>query len=388
MRFKWLILALLLLAFAFPALAQDTGLTQVTFDGVTFSLPSALATNVNIVQYAGGDETTFPPEAPHTRFYLYNGFPAAPQSLFDQGAVLTVYRTADLAGNAEAEAALQQLQTLLNDRPDLTPYMTVADDGSGQTLPFLPAIAAGQVIRARVQYVDTPAMSGISYITVYRQDVSPFTGGEFIYTFQGLSQDGQYYVSAILNIDTTLFPAELEAFDPTTFNAAEYYNQSVQQLNEAGEEAFTPAPSALEPVLLSLTFLDMANPAATPEATPTDTTTDPTLGGLAGTWTLVSWGPVDAPTAALPNAPVTLTFATTGVTGSGGCNTFGGSFEYNANVISFRDVATTLIACEQPVMDQETAFFNALNTASAFQITGDQLQITYDGGVLTFTRAA
>lgn len=387
MRIKWLILALLL-TFAFPALAQDGGLTQVAFDGVTFSLPSALATNVNIVQYAGGDESTFPPEAPHIRFFLYNGFPAAPQSLFDQGAVVTVYRTADFAGNAEAEAALQQLQTLLNDRPDLSPYMTIAADGSGQTLPFLPAIAAGQVIRARVQYVDTPAMNGISYVTVYRQDVSPFTGGEFIYTFQGLSQDGQYYVSAILNIDTSLFPAEPEAFDPNTFNATEYYNQSVQQLNQAGDEAFTPPLAVLEPVILSFTFLDMPDPAGTPEATQAVTNTDPTLGGLAGTWTLVSWGPADAPTPVLPNAPITLTIATTGVTGSAGCNTFGGSFEYNANVVTFRDIATTLIACDQPIMDQETAFLNALNTASTFQIVDGQLQIAYDGGVLTFTRAA
>lgn len=386
MRYRWLILALLALAFAFPVLAQDASSNTVAFGDVSFSFPSALATNVNIIQNAGGGETTFPPEAPHTRFYLYNGFPPVPESLFEQAAVVTVYRTANLAGTAEAAAALQQLQTLLNDRPDLAQYMTVDADG-GQWLPFLPTVAAGQVIRARVQYVETPALRGILYVTVYRQDVSPFRSDEFFYTFQGLSQDGQFYVSAILNFDTTLFPAQPEDFDPTTFDAVAYYTQSVEQLNQAGGEAFTPSLSLLEPIVQSMTFLPGAPPAAAPEATAAATNADPTLGGLAGTWTLVSYGAADAPIPALPAAPITLTFAPTGVTGNAGCNTFGGSFEYNASVLAFRDIASTLIACDQPVMDQEVAFMTAINTASTFQLVNGQLQLAYEGGVLTFNMA-
>lgn len=386
MRLKLFVLVLLLALIVVPALAQETGNT-ISFNGISFTFDSVFASSVNVVQSAG-DQETFPPEPPYTRFFLYNGFPNTPQGLFDQGAVVTVYRTADLSSFAEAQAALQQLQTLLNERTDLTPYMAVADDGNSQLLPFLPAIAAGQVIRARAEYVDTPALSGVRYVTVYRQDVSPFMGGEFFYTFQGLSQDGQYYVSAILNFDTTLFPAELEAFDPTTFNASEYFNQSIQQLNEAGTDVFTPALSSLDPIIQSLTFSTGTTLVATPETTPAATNADPTLGGLAGTWTLVSWGAADAPTPVLENIPVTLTFSATGVSGSAGCNTFGGSFQYNANVLTFSEIVTTLIACDQPIMDQESTFLNALQTAGAFQIADDQLQISYDEGVLTFNKTA
>lgn len=384
MRLKIAILAAVLLLVAVPALAQETG-NVVSFNGFSFTFDTVLASNVNIMQSAGSQDT-FPPEPPHTRFFVYNGT-TVPQGLFDQGIVVTLYRTADFAGYSDAESAFQQLQTLLAQRPNLASYMTVAEDGSGQPLPFLPSIPAGQAIRARAQYVETPVVRGVSYVTVYRQDVSPFTGGEFVYTFQGLSQDGAYYVSAILNMDTTVFPAELPAFDPNTFDAPQYFNESIQQLNQAGTEAFTPSLSSLDVLVQSFGLALTGIPLPATEV-PADTNTDPTLGGLAGTWTLVSYGPADAPQTVLPTAPATLTFATTGIAGSSGCNTFAGSFDYNAGVVTFRDVASTLMACDPAIMDQELALLTALNTASTFQVSADQLLINYDGGTLIFVKAA
>ncbi len=46
------------------------------------------------------------------------------------------------------------------------------------------------------------------------------------------------------------------------------------------------------------------------------------------------------------------------------------------------------MACDQPIQDQENAFLAALTTATGYQISGSQLQISYDGGVLNFTAAA
>ena len=39
------------------------------------------------------------------------------------------------------------------------------------------------------------------------------------------------------------------------------------------------------------------------------------------------------------------------------------------------------------INDQENAFLDALSKATTYQINGNQLQITYDGGVLTFNGA-
>ena len=46
------------------------------------------------------------------------------------------------------------------------------------------------------------------------------------------------------------------------------------------------------------------------------------------------------------------------------------------------------MACtDEAIQAQETAYLNALTTASTFQVADGQLQITYSGGVLTFAAA-
>jgi heat shock protein HslJ len=393
MKFKFLILALVVGLFAFPALAQDSTNT-VSFNGFSFSFDSSLATNVNITQYPGDAvdlQQPGGPEVRNTEFDLYNALPAP--STFDAPGAIRVYRTADFAGYADQTARFQQLQTLLTERPDLSTFMVTAnEDMTANALPFLPVMPASQVIRARAQYIDSAFVQGISYVTVFRQDASPFTGGEFIYTFQGVSLDGAYYVSAIFRLNTAVFPAEIPGdFDMDTFMATinDYFAQSVTQLNQATPQDFTPSLTTLDAMIQSFSFQPMTTTpdVPAPQPTATDENTDPTFGGLGGvTWTLVSSGSPDAPQAALPNAPVTLTFTDQGVNGSAGCNSYSGPFQYNAGALSFGELISTKMFCEG-LMDQENAFLGALATASAFQVGNGQLQITYDGGVLTFTSA-
>lgn len=111
---------------------------------------------------------------------------------------------------------------------------------------------------------------------------------------------------------------------------------------------------------------------------------------LTGTiWRLVSFGSPDEPTAVVEGTAITAEFAaetdTTGtVGGSATCNAYSTSYTLDGDQISFGPVAGTLMIC--PVgADQEEAFLAALATAQTFEIFGSTLQITYDGGVLTFT---
>jgi heat shock protein HslJ len=124
-----------------------------------------------------------------------------------------------------------------------------------------------------------------------------------------------------------------------------------------------------------------------PTLPPGATGADPTLGGLAGTvWTLVSYGPADAPVPAVAGAPVTAVFADQGVSGSAGCNSYNGPFVYSQNTITFGAMVSTLMACaEQEVSAQEAAYLAALPSATTFTVANGTLQIVYDGGVLTFT---
>jgi hypothetical protein len=259
MKFKVILILVLVLASALPALAQDNGMHTVAFDGFRFSYDSSLATGVNIWQDPG-DPPDF--EAPggaqvrSTFFVLYNTLPV-PESFYDAAGGIRVYQTADFAGYSFYEERLAQLQSLLAGRPDLAGYMVPNDDVSANELPLLPVFPAGQIIRAQAQYVDTPSVAGIRFVTVYRQDVFPFMGNEFLYTFQGLSLDGTRYVSVIVRLTTGLFPMEVPAdFDYNVFIAGidQYFADSIATLNGAAPDAFAPSLTTLDALVQSIGF--------------------------------------------------------------------------------------------------------------------------------------
>jgi heat shock protein HslJ len=100
------------------------------------------------------------------------------------------------------------------------------------------------------------------------------------------------------------------------------------------------------------------------------------LDPLAGTaWKLVSMGGEDTP----DTVEITLQFDAEGrAGGSGGCNSYGGSYTVDGDSIAFSQVASTLMAClEGEVMQLETAYFNALHAATSYELTEGQLVITY-----------
>ncbi len=255
MKYTMTLFALFLALGVFSAAAQESMTHTVAFDGFGFDFDPALAANVNITQYPGDPAEIGPgfAEPPFTQFALYNEFPV-PESVLDAVGGVRVYRTADFAGYTEHESRLQQLQTLLDERPDLAAYMMASEDMNQDALPFIPVFPAGQVIRARAQVVDTPAVMGISYVTIYQQAAEPFLSDSFIYTFQGVSADGAYYVSAIFNLTTELFPAELPTdYDPDAFLAQmqAYFEESIAQLSAAAPDDFTPSLTTLDALIQS-----------------------------------------------------------------------------------------------------------------------------------------
>lgn len=104
---------------------------------------------------------------------------------------------------------------------------------------------------------------------------------------------------------------------------------------------------------------------------------------LVGTeWTLVSWGDPADPTPVIDGTTVTLNFGPDGaIGGSGGCNTYGGSYEVSDDTITFSNVFSTLRAClEQGIGDQENAFFGALQAATTYELSDGRLIVSYGEG--------
>jgi heat shock protein HslJ len=119
---------------------------------------------------------------------------------------------------------------------------------------------------------------------------------------------------------------------------------------------------------------------------------------LAGTsWQLVSINGNVQVGAAIGGQDVTLVFdANGGAGGSGGCNSYGGSYSAGADgSISFSDIVSTLMACtDGGIMEVEAAFFDALNAADHYEVTQceacvnpETLTITGGGHTLVFASA-
>jgi heat shock protein HslJ len=97
--------------------------------------------------------------------------------------------------------------------------------------------------------------------------------------------------------------------------------------------------------------------------------------GLDGTaWQLVSW----SDPAALPNAPITLEVADGSVSGSGGCNTYGGPVTLTDSDFIPGNLFTSLKFCFD-TSEAEGIYLSLLNTVTAWQMDNDQLVLTSQG---------
>lgn len=114
--------------------------------------------------------------------------------------------------------------------------------------------------------------------------------------------------------------------------------------------------------------------------------------GLENTqWNLVSFGTSGAEESLVEGSSITLLFGGGQAGGFGGCNTYGGIYQVDKNIITFGELVRTEVACaDEKVTEQEQRYFQALQSAMQFEVDGDQLKITYDGGngVLVFDAAS
>jgi heat shock protein HslJ len=117
---------------------------------------------------------------------------------------------------------------------------------------------------------------------------------------------------------------------------------------------------------------------------PNSSAEQPSLSGT--TWTLTELnGAVP-----LPGHVPTLEFGTDGqATGNSGCNQYFGSYTVNDDTLNFGQLGSTMMGCEEPVMQQEMIFLETLGTSAIFTINGDTLTITTAAdATLVFTKVA
>jgi heat shock protein HslJ len=112
--------------------------------------------------------------------------------------------------------------------------------------------------------------------------------------------------------------------------------------------------------------------------------------GLAGTaWQVTAYNNgQQAVVSVRAGSTITMAFMPEGrISGSGGCNSYSGSYTANAGQLKVGPVATTRRACADPegVMAQEAAFLRALETVTSARREGLRLELRTSAGALAVT---
>ena len=104
---------------------------------------------------------------------------------------------------------------------------------------------------------------------------------------------------------------------------------------------------------------------------------------VTGDWTVTSLQFNDALRSPIPGTEITANFGSNGeLTGSGGCNNYSTTYTTNGSQLTIKPIAGTQKHCADPagVSDQEASYFAALDSATNFKLSGDQLALFRDDG--------
>ncbi len=98
---------------------------------------------------------------------------------------------------------------------------------------------------------------------------------------------------------------------------------------------------------------------------------------FAGRWRLERFGGGDTARAPVEGSEPSLLLDAWGlVSGSGGCNRFSGGYEFAERPsLSFRPLASTMMACSEPLGSQESRFLDALANTNGYRISGSELSL-------------
>ena len=129
---------------------------------------------------------------------------------------------------------------------------------SDSELPLLPIFEAGQEFHTLYQVIPFANGGGIRYLSEYAQNYDPINNHDMIYTFQGLTSDGKYWVSAILPISNPILPVDGtnppngQSWDDFGNNFAKYVADITTQLNAQPPKNYSPTITMLDALVTSI----------------------------------------------------------------------------------------------------------------------------------------
>jgi hypothetical protein len=207
--------------------------------GLSFTYDSSLASGSTVQRIPAVTADTNPPYwqvfPQHTEITL-NGYPIVEHAYKPQIFLYPVEETK--AVNETAAHVITDLQALLQSRQE------------AQAMPFLPLSNTKQMMHAHLQYLVFQNGKGVRYLTQFNQGIVPINNHELIYTYQGLTSDGKFYVAAVLPVALPSLPTQ--GTPPPGANPAEYDASITRLLEDAAPSSFIPDLTKLDAMLGSL----------------------------------------------------------------------------------------------------------------------------------------
>jgi hypothetical protein len=146
------------------------------------------------------------------------------------------------------ESAAADLQKVLRERP--------SDLKHWEDIPDFPYRDASPIIISKFQYLNFRSGSGMLFLTQYSNEMqpNPINNEELTLVFQGITDDGGYYLAARVAITHPSLPRGIDftndiVRDLPSYN---YLTKEEKELDGFSEESFRPSLKSLKDLLSSI----------------------------------------------------------------------------------------------------------------------------------------
>lgn len=225
----------------------------VTLNNVSFTIPLGVAVDAKSEMVSANTDANNAPAfdiAPaHLKFVL-TSYQLQDKFLEPQILVFPAEEYAKL--NPPAGEQIQKVKTIL-----------AGSQLTGETMPVIPFFNATQQIASKMQVVNFQNGRGIRFLTQYAQYPATINNHELFYEFQGLTNDGKYYIVAALPVTSSILAEDEKPESPVPADGVAvpaggipdpaYYDAVTKALNAMYEDSFNPSLFQLDALIQSLT---------------------------------------------------------------------------------------------------------------------------------------
>ncbi|GEM_PF-5527463 len=273
------------------------------------------------------------------------------------------------AGDPTVSNNVSQLQNILANRPKLPE----------NPLPFLPPAAGYNDLAVQIQFLNFAGGSGLRFVGRFAQSVGPVVNADLKYVFQGLTDDGGYYISFDYPVSATGLPDKASDMSPSeqlkVSEDFQTYLTGIQaQLNGLKATDFSPSLLQLDALVTSLRL----------SLPPSAQASQGRLNGV--TWKLEEIQEASEKTIAIDDPEkYTLEFLPNGkVAVRADCNYGRGSYEMQGQQLTIEVNILTRAMC--PLDSLSDMYVRLLNEATSYVLLDGELFISYgiDGGIMKF----